>query len=151
MTTKADFNGEEWATVVAGPGLAGIYVAKSSKGGTVREALAMGKVYTAAREEQGDSELLDELVTSPPGLGGSPEDPGTDLGTFVAQRLREAVALVAAKATPEELETYKLFVVSVAAAAAKAHKEGGFLGIGGEQISEPEQAALDHIQASLEG
>ncbi len=30
---------------------------------------------------------------------------------------------------------------------AKAHKEGGFLGIGGTQVSEHEQAALDEIAA----
>ncbi len=30
---------------------------------------------------------------------------------------------------------------------ARAHKEGGFLGIGGKEVSEAEQAALDRIAA----
>ena len=37
-----------------------------------------------------------------------------------------------------------------AEAAAKAHKEGGFIGIGGKQVSAEEQAALDEIQAVLD-
>ncbi len=32
---------------------------------------------------------------------------------------------------------------------ARAHKEGGFLGIGGKQISDSEQQALDEIAAAL--
>jgi hypothetical protein len=39
----------------------------------------------------------------------------------------------------------------VAEAAAKAHKEGGFIGIGGKEVSEREQAALNEIQAALGG
>ena len=39
----------------------------------------------------------------------------------------------------------------MAQAAAEAHKEGGFIGIGGKQISDEEQAALDEINALLEG
>ena len=34
-------------------------------------------------------------------------------------------------------------------AAARAHKEGGFIGIGGKEISPEEQAVLDQISAAL--
>lgn len=148
MTTKAEFNGEEWSSIVAGPGLAGIYVAQASRGGTLREGLAMAKVFAEARKSQGESELLDEVVSSPPTAGSAPGE-GATLKSVLEERLGAALGAVAENATPEELETYKLFVLSVAAAAAKAHKEGGFLGVGGEQISPEEQAALDEIQAIL--
>ena len=36
-------------------------------------------------------------------------------------------------------------MLNVAQAAAEAHKEGGFIGIGGKPISDKEQAALDEI------
>jgi hypothetical protein len=39
--------------------------------------------------------------------------------------------------------------MTVAQAVAGAHKEGGFLGIGGQQISETENQALDEISGAL--
>ncbi len=66
MTKKADFNAEEWSKVVEGPLLAGIRVITADRGGTIRESLAMGQVYAHARQQQGASELLDELVATPP-------------------------------------------------------------------------------------
>jgi len=39
--------------------------------------------------------------------------------------------------------------MTVAQAVAGAHKEGGFLGIGGKQISDPENQALDEISTAL--
>jgi len=42
---------------------------------------------------------------------------------------------------------YKRFVYGLAEGVAAAHKEGGFLGIGGQPISANEQAALDAIAA----
>ena len=39
--------------------------------------------------------------------------------------------------------------MTVAQAAAAAHKEGGFLGIGGKEISEAEDKALDEISLAL--
>ena len=55
MTAKADFNAEEWSTVVEAPVLAGMRVVSAGRGGTIRETLAMGKVYAAARQAQGQS------------------------------------------------------------------------------------------------
>lgn len=40
-------------------------------------------------------------------------------------------------------------MLTIAQAVAEAHKEGGFLGVGGKQVSEEEQAALDDIKATL--
>ncbi len=61
------------------------------------------------------------------------------------------LAILEQKATPEEVEAYRRFVVAVAEAAAKAHKEGGFIGIGGKEVSESEQAALDEIRGNPRG
>jgi hypothetical protein len=40
-------------------------------------------------------------------------------------------------------------VLAVVQTAAEAHREGGFVGIGGVEVSEREQAALDEIGAIL--
>ncbi len=123
MTKKADFNADEWAKVVEGPLLAGMQVITTDRGGTIRESMAMGQVYAQARQQQGAGELLDELVATPPAM-----DPA---------RMRSAG------------DAYKGFVRAVADAVAHAHKEGGFLGVGGKEVSPEEQAALDEIEATL--
>ena len=151
MATKADFNAEEWSTVVEAPLLAGMRVVAAGRGGTLRESVAIGRVYSKAREAQGQSELLDELVSSPPGVDRQRLQGEGDIAAASAARLREAVRVLSEKGSVADLEAYKAFVLEVARAAAEAHKEGGFIGIGGKQVSDEEQAALDEISAVLEG
>ncbi len=150
MTRKADFNAEEWSTVVEGPLYAGMRVISADRGGTLRESLALSRVYQEARAGHGQSELLDELVKSPPSI--DPDrirEAGGNIATVAADRLREAIGIIEAKGTPEEADAYKRFVMTVAQAAAEAHKEGGFLGIGGKQVSDAENLALDEISIAL--
>jgi hypothetical protein len=150
MTRKADFNAEEWAIVVEGPLYAGMRVISADRGGTLRESLALGRVYQEARGAGGDSELLDELVKSPPSI--DPErvrEAGGNIAAVASERLREAIGILEAKATSEEIDAYKRFVMTAAQAAAGAHKEGGFLGVGGKQVSDAENQALDEISTAL--
>jgi hypothetical protein len=150
MTRKADFNAEEWSTVVDGPLYAGMRVISADRGGTLRESLAMGRVYQQAREHHGDSELLDELVKSPPSIDADRlREAGGNISALASQQLRDAIGIIEAKSTPAEVDAYKRFVMTVAQAVASAHKEGGFLGIGGKQISDAENQALDEISAAL--
>ena len=146
MTKKADFNADEWETVAEGPLLAGMRVAISDRGGTIRESLAMSKVYAHARQQQGGDELLDELVATPPAMDPARAQTARDNSI---EGLREAVRVLEAKATPDEVDAFKGFVRDVAQATARAHKEGGVLGVGGKEISQDEQAALDEIEAVL--
>jgi len=150
MTSKADFNAEEWSTVVEAPLLAGLRVIAADRGGTIRESLAMGRVYTEAREGKGNSELVDALVESPPGVDQERLRSVGNLEAATRDRLREALGILESKATNDDVEAYKRFVLAVAEAAARAHKEGGFIGIGGKEVSESEQAALDEIAATLD-
>lgn len=150
MTRKADFNADEWSTLVEAPLLAGMRVVAAERGGTIRESLAMGQAYQEARREHGKVELLDELVSSPPTMAPGRLGRGDDVRTVGDDRLREAVRLLEEKASSEEVDSYKRFVLTVAGKAAQAHREGGFLGVGGEQVSEKEQAALDEIAGVLQ-
>jgi hypothetical protein len=147
MTRKADFNAEEWTTVVNGPVYAGMRIIAADRGGTLRETMAMSRVYQEARQNQGASTLLDELVASPPSI--EPQQPGGDIATATVRHLNDAMRILEAKATPEEIDAYKVFVMTVAQTVASAHKEGGFLGIGGKEISEAEDQALDEISGAL--
>jgi hypothetical protein len=150
VTTKADFNAEDWSTVVDGPLYAGLRVIAADRGGTLRESMAMGRVYQEARAKQGASPLLDELIKSPPAI--DPERlkaAGGDVSAVTTEHLRKAISILESTATAEEADAYKTFVMTVAQAVASAHKEGGFLGVGGTRISEAENRALDEISHAL--
>jgi hypothetical protein len=150
MTRRAEFNADEWATVVDGPIYAALRVIAASHGGRLRESLAMGRAYQDARGRQGESELLDDLVKSPPAIDAEEvRHAQSNIAEVTNQQLREAAGLVGAKATPAEADSYKTFVMTVAQAVASAHKEGGFLGIGGKQITDAENQALDEISTAL--
>ncbi len=150
MTRKAEFNAEEWSTIVDGPLYAGMRVISADRGGTIRESLAMSRVYQEARGQHGASDLLDELIASPPSI--DPERlgaAGQNLPAVTTQELDKAIAILEAKASPPEVDDYKRFVMTVAQAVAAAHKEGGFLGIGGKLVSDAENQALDEISSAL--
>lgn len=150
MTTKADFNGEEWGQISEGPALAGLIVIASQRGGTIRETLAMAKVYSEAQKTHtSGGDLLGDLVTSAPNLDAKQFSSKEDLRTSGLQKITEAVALVEAKATPEELADYRSFAMTVAEHVAERDKSGGFLGIGGERVTGNEESALNDIAAAL--
>jgi hypothetical protein len=150
MTSKADFNAEEWSTVVDGPLYAGMRVVSADRGGTLRESLAMGRVYQHARAHHGESELLDELVKSAPSIDRERvREAGGNIAGLASDQLRMAIEILEAKATSAEVDAYKRFVMTAAQAVASAHKEGGFLGIGGKPISDAENQALDEISTAL--
>jgi hypothetical protein len=71
-----------------------------------------------------------------------------ELERDLLQRLRDAVALVEQKATPEEAEAYKRFIVDLAERVAEAHKEG-FLGLTGDRVSEAERGAIEKIKEAV--
>jgi hypothetical protein len=150
MTSKSAFNAEEWAVVAEAPALAALRVVAADRGGTVRESLSLARAYGEARKRGGGG-LLDEIVSTSPQLDPSRFKNPDELGRQGSQRLREAVEIVERTATPEEVEEYRRFILDVADTVAHAHREGGFLGIGGKEVSDEEQAVLDEIRATLGG
>jgi hypothetical protein len=148
MTTKSEFNAEEWETVTQAPALGALMVMIADRGGAIRESIALGKAYNEARQN-GGTELVQEVVSSPPRLDPTSIGPRDHAREQLPQRLTEAVRLVEQKATPDEAEDYRRFILRLADVVAHAHKEGGVLGIGGKEVSAEEQAALDELSAKL--
>ena len=148
MTGKADFTEEEWKTVLEGPPSAGLIVIASDRGGSIRETFSMAKAYTEARKQHGDSELLDEIASTKPEIDRTRYHSAEELKDHGLQHLRDAVELLERKATPEEVDEYRRFVLTLANRVADAHKEG-FLGLSGERVSEAERAAVAEIAEAL--
>jgi hypothetical protein len=149
MSVKAGFSADEWATLEEAPLLAGARVIAAERGGTLRESFAVAQVYKAARELRGESALLDDLVADSPSIDLNDMREVDDPVAASNHRLRAALALLEARTSPEEVSAYKGFVLAVAQTAAEANREGGFAGIGGEEVSASEQAALDEIHALM--
>ncbi|HWH15159.1 MAG TPA: hypothetical protein VNT51_10460 [Miltoncostaeaceae bacterium] len=148
MTTRADFDAEQWARIAEAPVLAAMRVMTAARGGTVREGIALAREYTERRREGGEG-LLAEILRTAPSL-----DPATVGGPDALRDrsdrlLREALAALDARARPDEREAYRSFVRDLAATVAAAHREGGVLGIGGTEVSAPERAVLDELEAVL--
>lgn len=149
MTQKADFNAEEWETLVEGPPVAGMIVVTAERGGSLRESLQVGKAYDNAREAHIGPELIQELLNSPPEVDPQGYASAEDLKTRGLEQLRAAVAILDAKGTEDELDSYRGFIMGIAERVAHAHKTGGFLGFGGHEVSDDERAALDEIRQTI--
>jgi len=143
MTGKADFTPEEWELVLEGPPSAGMIVVTAQRGGTFRETIAMAKAYTEARKQHGASQLLDEIVAAKPEVDHTRYHSPEELRQHGLQHLQDAVDLVSRKATPDEVDDYKRFVLTLADRVANAHREGG------TSVSDAEQAAIDEISTAV--
>jgi hypothetical protein len=143
MTTKADFTEPEWEQVLSGPPMAGMIVATADHGGMMRETFAMAKAYGEARKQHGKSELLDEIVAAKPERDHARFHSYDELKRHGVQLLQEAVATLEGKATADEVDDYRRFVLSLARRVAERHEEHG------KQISPAEQAALDDLSVAL--
>ncbi len=141
MTAKADFTEEEWNVVREGPAAAGVLVLMAQSGGSFRETWALAKTYAEARKQPGQSQLLDELASEKPDVKRYPTPEEQERNGLTA--LREAIALLEQKATPEEVEGYRTFVLAVARKVAEAHEDEG------QPISAAEQAAIDKVASTI--
>jgi hypothetical protein len=145
VTKSSDFTPEEWELVLEAPPTAGLIVVTAQRGGSLRETFAMAKAYAEARQEHGESELLDEIVAAKPKRDHTHFHSFDELKQHGLQQLRDVIALLSQKATAAEVDDYRQFVITLANKVAHAHREGG------QEVSDAEQAALDEISASLVG
>ncbi|HEX7266595.1 MAG TPA: hypothetical protein VF256_04135 [Streptosporangiaceae bacterium] len=143
MTAKAAFSPEEWTAVLEGPPSAGMIVVTAARGGTFRETIAMSKAYAEARAQHGASELLDEIVSAKPQIDHTRYHSFDELRDNGLENLRSAVTVLEGKATAEEVDDYRRFVVALANQVAAAHREGG------QDVSPAEAEAVQQITAAL--
>jgi hypothetical protein len=145
MTGKADFTQDEWNLLLEAPPSAGLIVVTAQRGGTWRETIAMAKAYAEARQQHGESELLDEIAAAKPERDHTHYHSPEELKQAGLQHVRDAVALLETKATPDEVNDYRRFVLTLADRVANAHREHG------QSVSDAEQQAINDITTALGG
>ena len=143
MTTKTDFSPEQGETVLEGPPSAGLIVVTAARGGSIRESVAMSRAYLDARGQHGESELLDEIVSARPELDHTRYRSATELRDGGLAHIRDAVSLLQSKATADELDGYRQFVLTLANKVAEAHREEG------AAVSPAEAEAIQQIETAL--
>jgi hypothetical protein len=148
MTAKTDFTDEEWTTILQGPPSAGMYVAFSQRGGSIRESFSMAKAYAEAKRQPGGSQLVDEIVSTKPEVDKTKMPSVEQMEEHLLQNVQHAVALLRTKAEPGEVEEYGRFIVGLAERVAEAHREG-FMGLSGERVSDAERTAVGKVAATV--
>jgi hypothetical protein len=161
MTAKDDFTDEEWMRLKRAPFVAGMAITLADPGGPIeafKETSATLKTVLAA--ESGDrGELVGAIAgevaaearqrTNP--MGGFKPSSAANAGVEILEEMRAVGRIVADKASREDAEAVRTWLVSVAQAAADAAKEGGFMGFQAVRVSEGEQRMLDNLAEALDG
>ena len=158
MTTKADFAEEEWATLVRSPVVAGMAITLADPGGPIevfKETSAVLKFVTSTSSEQRD-DLVGELAREVRGLAEQRKNPlgdfkprGALAGKEIVDEISRADQIVSAKASPEEAEAFRAWIIECAERAAEAAKEGGFMGFHAERVSQGEKDMLAQLRSAL--
>jgi hypothetical protein len=160
MSSKTDYSADEWKICLKAPLMAGLAVVAASPSGplgVLREMFAVGKLVSETRTQGGSNQLLRALVSelgAPDARGQIDAAELRGLGTeqlraHALEACRTFAALVDRKASPEEAEGVKRWVVGIAQRTAEAAKEGGFLGFGGTQVSQAETGAIQAVTRAL--
>ena len=157
MTSKASFTDDEWERVLRAPMVAGMAITIADPGGPIEISKEMMATLRAATVPPSQEELLAAVALDIQAKMNQKQNPARNFkptsaataGTEILDELRAVDAIVAEKATPEETQAFRGWLVMAAQAAADAAKEGGFMGFGAVQVSEGEQAMLDQLRSAL--
>jgi hypothetical protein len=163
MATKTTFTAEEWSTLRDAPQVVALAVAMSGASGVVG---TLKEVFSSSASlvegMKSESELIRSLCSreeisagqqalrgSLPQLQGNFDAAKQKLSQLAIDRVRAAVEIVGRKGTAQDVEAYRSFVKGLGERVAESAKEGGFLGFGGERVSEGEKQMLASLNSAL--
>jgi hypothetical protein len=157
VTTKSDFDTDDWARVVRAPMMAGLAITLADPGGPIEAAKETMATMRSVTNPPSREQLLSEVALDVQEMVQHKQNPlkgftptkDQPTGDQVIGELRVVRDLVAAKATPEESAAFGRWLVASAQAAADAAKEGGFVGFHAVRVSDREQAMLDRVRETV--
>jgi hypothetical protein len=162
MSLKDQLSEEDWAGVLQAPMLAGFAVTAADPSGLIgafQESAAMAGSLRDAAAGAGASSLASEILeayksaegrkTAVDGIralakGKRP----AEASEAAVGRLSEVMRIVE-RDLPDQAASFRDFLITTATKTAEASTEGGFLGFGGEKISDAERKSLVDIKAAL--
>ena len=161
MSVRDNFTSEEWLNIMTAPGRTGAAVVAASPSGLTGLVAEAQAIAASVRESVSGTPRTPLMEAMAAELMGTPPDPKDlpredtrnleEVKERSVQAVRQAVWLVSTKASPEDAAAYRQMLLKVAENTANAAKEGGFLGIGGEQVNDKERAVLDELRRVIQG
>jgi hypothetical protein len=169
MAFQERFTEEEQVLLSSLPTLIGSVMsfASGSGLGTVKELMSSARTVMSGATEFPSNEIITGVVPSQSnldeGMARAKElrvklqeqlkahevDSREELRQFVVDTCKKANELLVAKASPGEAEEFKIWTLNIAENVAKAASEGGFLGIGGTQVSDGEKTLFDEVASAF--
>ena len=157
MAPRPDFTDEDWLRLMRAPLLVGMAVTLADPSGPVgalKETTAALQTLVHAAGDEDHGTFVREVATDAAAAAKQRVNLLADFKVnrkdarqAVLDELRGVYALLHAKVTADELHEFREFLRVAGQRTALAAKEGGFLGVGGERVSEAEQEMLETIGA----
>ncbi len=170
MSVQEKYTEEEWFLLKTTPSLVGSAMAGAGNSGimgTMKEAMANVRSIMEANNEYPENPLIGSIVQKPASREEAKEMAGDykerlmsrmqennvkkaeELAELTISDVEAACALLDEREDADVAMEYKNWVFGIAIKVAEAAKEGGFLGFGGTQVSEGEQALLERLKTTL--
>jgi hypothetical protein len=162
MANKTTFTPEEWKQVLESVMLSGMAVTAAEPSGLIgvlKESMATGHSLIAAKSDPQSNELVRAVAAEFETSEGRQaardrlkatlkDSSAADVKTRTISALHDIAALIETKA-PDDATGFKTWLQHIAAGAAEAANEGGFMGFGGVRVSDKERATLTELSGAL--
>ncbi|MBL1264804.1 hypothetical protein [Candidatus Methylomicrobium oryzae] len=162
MATKSDFSSAEWEVLRDTPHLVIFAVTVAGASGffgSIAEALAPSSIINEAL--QGSNQLLREVcereeikssidaIKERARASGDFADIQAVLRQEAINKSRTAIEILRQKGSSDDISAYRDFLLHLGDKVANAATEGGFLGFGGERVSEHERTLLAELAEAV--
>lgn len=159
MSTRADFTFQEWQLLIKATEMVGLALKVAEKrvfSEILKEAFAEATGLKKGGDHYNSTELMkaffanDEELEKDASFKLAEENQREQARTTAFDTLRQVAALLDSKATPQEADEFKQFLMFLGQHIANAHKEGTIFGMGNKsRVSEAEAATLQEMSAAL--
>ena len=164
---KDQFSEDDWFLISTVPTMVGAAMAGAGKSGivgTAKEAMASMKSLVAGKSDYPDNEIINGILVKAENFSDAKAKVGAyrekamaqfkeqgikspeEFNAYMLDNAGKAVALVKEKRGEKEAGEYQTWCIDVAKKVAEAASEGGFMGFGGEQVSDGERALMAELK-----
>ena len=162
MPTRTDFTPDQWQVIRNAPQLVAIATAAAGNSGLFGSlSEGMATASSIAEAARGEHALLREVFSKDEMraaqeqikalLKSTPDKTALNarLQQAATDSISAALSALATKGSAADVDAYRAFLKGIGDKVAQASTEGGFLGFGGERVSEGERQFLSKLHAAL--
>ena len=162
MPTRTDFTPDQWQAIRNAPQLVAIATAAAGNSGLFGSlSEGMATASSIAEAARGEHALLREVFSKDEMRAAQDQikellKSASDKSALNARlqqaatdSISAALSALSAKGSAADVDAYRAFLKGIGDKVAQASTEGGFLGFGGERVSEGERQFLSKLDAAL--